>query len=112
MPHWQQPALDLYDVSEPPATASRKKPAPVPLCGPCAAESLRWLDTNPTTLIPRIGIAFGSGTGYDVSETGMRERRTARHAEWATVVRFQRRLVAEGCRAGRHAAERIETWRC
>jgi hypothetical protein len=93
---WDQLALDLDDASE--------KPKPVPLCGPCSAERLRWLDTSPASLIPRLGIAYGSGSEYDVSETGMRERRGARHAEWATTVRFQRQLVADGCRAGRHAA--------
>jgi len=97
MADWAQLALDLDDVSAPPAG---------PLCGPCSAESLRWLDTSPAAVIPRLGIAYGSGSAYDVSETGMRERRAARHAEWASTVRFQRRLVAEGCRAGRHARDR------
>lgn len=104
MPAWHQPVLDLYDASEPSTTASRQRPTPVPLCGPCWEESLRWLDTRPASLLPRVGLAHGSGAAYDVSETGMRERRAARHVEWATTVRFQRRLVAEGCRAGRHAA--------
>jgi hypothetical protein len=101
---WDQLALDLDGANESPSTASsREKPKPLPLCGPCLAESMRWLDTSPVSLLPRLGIAYGSGADYDVSETGMRERRSARHAEWAATVRFQRRLVAEGCRAGRHS---------
>jgi hypothetical protein len=104
MRDWDQLAFDLDAVIESPVTvSSRGKPKLVPLCGPCLAESVRWLDTSPATLLPRLGIAYGSGADYDVSETGMRERRSARHAEWLATVRFQRRLVAEGCRAGRHA---------
>lgn len=74
------------------------------LCGPCSAESLAWLETSPTTLIPRLGLAYGGGANYDVSAAGMRERRAARHAEWAATVRRQRALVAAGCRAGNHAS--------
>ena len=80
----------------------REAPAP-PLCGPCSAERDRWLDTTPATLLPRLGLAYGSGAAYDVSPAGLRKRRAARHAEWAATVRFQRQLVAQGCRAGRHA---------
>ena len=79
-----------------------------PVCGPCSAEMGRWLDTSPATLIPRLGFAHGSGTAYDVSQAGLRERRAARHAEWAATVRFQRALVAAGCRAGNHATETDE----
>ena len=73
-----------------------------PLCGPCSVESSRWLDTTPATLLPRLGLAYGSGAAYDVSPAGLAEHRAARHAEWAATVRFQRQLVAEGCRAGKH----------
>jgi hypothetical protein len=74
-----------------------------PLCGPCSAESARWLDTSPATLLPRLSLAYGSGAVYDASPAGLRERRAARHAEWVATVRRQRQLVADGCRAGRHA---------
>lgn len=74
-----------------------------PLCGPCSAESGRWLDTSPATLLPRLGIAYGSGAAYDTSPAGIAERRSARHAEWAALVRHQRQFVADGCRTGRHA---------
>jgi len=80
-----------------------------PLCGPCSAESARWLDTRPSVLLPRAGFAHGSGAAYDVSPAGLRDNGRARHAEWAATVRFQRRLVAEGCRAGRHASPRVDT---
>lgn len=100
MADWDQ---DLDAAGLPSSPPVEKKPAPVPLCGPCLAESWRWLDTNPMALHPRLGFAFGSGAVYDTSEGGMRDRLAARHAEWAALVRFQRRLVAEGCRAGRHA---------
>ena len=73
------------------------------LCPPCALQSARWLDTSPSTLLPRLGFAYGSGAAYDASPAGMRDRRAARHEEWAATVRRQRALVAEGCRAGRHA---------
>ena len=74
------------------------------LCGPCSAESVVWLDTSPATLIPRPGFVYGSGAAYDVSATGMHERRRARHDEWAATVRFQRALIVAGCRAGRHSS--------
>jgi hypothetical protein len=83
--------------------------APEPVCGPCSEEMGRWLDTSPSTLLPRLGFAHGSGAAYDVSQAGLRERRAARHAEWAATVRFQRALVAAGCRAGNHAAPRVDT---
>lgn len=73
------------------------------LCDPCSGESVRWLDTRPSTLIPRPGFAHGSGAPYDVSSAGLLDKGRARHAEWAATVRFQRRLIAEACAAGRHA---------
>ncbi len=79
------------------------------LCGPCTAESARWLDTSPATLLPRLGFAYGSGAAYDVSPAGVAERRRARHAEWAATVRRQRALVAAGCRAGHHAEPGVDT---
>lgn len=79
------------------------------LCGPCSAESVAWLDTSPSTLLPRLGFAYGSGAAYDVSPAGIRERRAARHAEWAATVRFQRDLVAAGCRAGVHSTRAVDT---
>lgn len=78
------------------------RPDLAPLCGPCSAEMSRWLDTRPSTLIPRLGFAYGSGTAYDVSPAGIAERRRARYSDWADVVRRQRALVAAGCRAGVH----------
>ncbi len=74
-----------------------------PLCGPCSEEMGRWLDTSPATLLPRLSFTYGSGAVYDVSPAGIRERRTARHAEWAATVRRQRALIAAGCRIGVHA---------
>jgi hypothetical protein len=74
-----------------------------PVCGPCSAEMGRWLDTSPSTLLPRLGFAHGSGAAYDVSAAGLRDRRAARHEEWAATVRRQRALIREGCAAGRHA---------
>jgi hypothetical protein len=80
-------------------------PELAPLCTPCMAEMGRWLDTSPSTLIPRLGFAYGSGAAYDASPSGVTERRRARHAEWAATVRHQRALVAAGCRTGQHAPE-------
>lgn len=74
-----------------------------PLCGPCSAESGRWLDTSPATLLPRLSLAYGSGAAYDASPAGVRERRSARYADWAATVRRQREFIAAECRAGRHA---------
>lgn len=79
------------------------------LCAPCGAEWSRWLDTSPSTLIPRPGFAHGSGAPHDVSPAGMRDKRRARHAEWSATVRFQQGLVSAGCRAGRHAEPRVDT---
>lgn len=79
------------------------------LCGPCSQESARWLDTSPSTLLPRLGFAHGSGAAYDVSAAGLRDKNRARHAEWAATVRFQRDLVATGCRAGNHAKPLVDT---
>lgn len=76
------------------------------LCRPCSAESARWLDTRPSTLLPRLSLAYGSGAAYDASLAGIAERRRARHDEWAALVRVQRQLVAVGCRAGKHARPR------
>jgi hypothetical protein len=80
-----------------------------PLCGPCRDESARWLDTRPSTLLPRLGFAYGSGAAYDVSAAGLAGRRRSRHEEWAATVRHQRALVAAGCRAGNHASSRVDT---
>ncbi|AAT36758.1 Pas10 [Actinoplanes phage phiAsp2] len=79
------------------------------MCGPCSEESGRWLDTSPSTLLPRLGFAHGSGAAYDVSAPGLAGRRRSRHEEWAATVRFQRALIREGCAAGRHAAPRVDT---
>lgn len=73
------------------------------LCGPCSVESGRWLDTTPSALLPRLSLAYGSGAAYDASPAGIRDRRSARHAEWAATVRRQRAFIAAGCRAGQHA---------
>lgn len=43
---------------------------------------MAWLDTSPSTLLPRLGFAHGSGAAYDISPAGIRDRRAARHAEW------------------------------
>lgn len=97
-----------YAPAAPPLPAppvTTPAPAP-PLCGPCAQESLAWLDTRPSELIPRFGIAYGSGADYDVSPAGIRDSRTARWREWAETVRFRRRLIAQGCRAGKHSTRR------
>jgi hypothetical protein len=75
-----------------------------PLCGPCRAERDRWLDTSPSTLIPRPGFSHGSGAPYDVSAAGLRDRRGARYEEWRRTVQHGRRMVAVACRAGHHAA--------
>jgi hypothetical protein len=72
------------------------------VCDSCSAEMSRWLDTSPSTLIPRLGFAYGSGAPYDAAAAGVVERRRSRHAEWAATVRRQRALVADGCRAGHH----------
>lgn len=74
------------------------------LCPPCAQESARWLDTSPSTLLPRFGFAHGSGAAYDASPAGMRDRRAARHEEWRTTVRDQRKRIAQQCAAGQHAS--------
>lgn len=78
-------------------------PELAPLCTPCMAEMGRWLDTSPATLILRPGFAYGSGAAYDVSPSGMAERRRARHEEWRRTVRHGRAMVARSCRAGHHA---------
>jgi hypothetical protein len=80
----------------------------VTLCAACSAESEAWLDTSPATVLPRLGIAYGSGAAYDVSLAGVIERRRARHAEWAALVRRQRALIVSGCAAGHHS-DRVDT---
>lgn len=80
-----------------------------PLCGPCRAERDRWLDTVPSTLIPRLGFAHGSGAAYDVSAAGLRDRRAARYEEWRRTVLHGREMVAVACRAGHHAELRVDT---
>lgn len=77
-----------------------------PLCTPCLAEMGRWLDTAPSTLIPRLGFAHGSGAAYDASPAGLADRRRARHEEWRRTVRHGREMVARSCRAGHHAVPR------
>jgi hypothetical protein len=78
------------------------------MCAACTRESEAWLDTSPASLLPRLSFTYGSGTPYDISPAGVTERRKARHAEWASLVRRQRALVAAGCRAGRHS-NRVDT---
>lgn len=80
-----------------------------PLCGPCSAESQRWLDTSPDTLIPRLSFTFGSGTAYDYTPAGVAERRRARYDEWRRTVQHGRRMIALACRAGYHAQPRVDT---
>ncbi len=80
-----------------------------PLCQPCQAVSLAWLDTSPSTLIPRLGFAHGSGAAYDVSAAGLRDRRAARYEEWRRTVQHGRAMVAQACRAGHHAEPRVDT---
>lgn len=78
--------------------------ASVTLCEPCAALRDRWLDTRPSTLIPRGGFAHGSGAAYDVSAAGLRDNDRAWYEEWRRTVRFQIDLVETACRVGRHAS--------
>jgi hypothetical protein len=80
-----------------------------PLCGPCLAEMGRWLDTSPSTLIPRLGFAHGSGAAYDASPAGIRDRRAARYEEWRRTVQHGRAMVAVACRAGHHAEPGVDT---
>lgn len=80
-----------------------------PLCDLCSREMDRWLDTRPSTLFPRLSVAYGSGAAYDASMTGVRDNQAARHAQWVTTVRQQRTLIMVGCRAGRHAQARVDT---
>ena len=75
---------------------------PSSLCAECSAESARWLDTRPSTLIPRMGFAYGSGAAYDASAAGIADNRAAHHEQWVATVRYQRALIVAGCRAGRH----------
>jgi len=70
------------------------------MCPACSAESARWLDARP----PAVGgFSFGSGAAYDITPSGVTERRRARANSWWATVRFQRQLIREGCLAGRHA---------
>jgi hypothetical protein len=80
----------------------------VTLCAACSAESVAWLDTSPATLLPRLGIAYGSGAAYDNTLAGVVERRRMRHEEWAALVRRQRALIVAGCAAGHHS-DRLDT---
>lgn len=85
------------------------EPPRPPVCAPCSEEMGRWLDTRPSTLLPRLGFAHGSGAPYDVSAAGLRDRTRSRTEEWRATVRFQRALIADGCRAGRHAEPGVDT---
>lgn len=73
-----------------------------PLCPPCAAERMAWLDYR---LPPTLGIAHGSGAPYDVSAAGIRDRQRSRFEQWRSTVRFQMALIAEQCRSAGHVAE-------
>jgi len=69
----------------------------------------RWLETRPSTLIPRPGFAHGSGAAYDASPAGIRDARRARYEEWRRTVKDGRETVARLCRAGHHAEPRVDT---
>ncbi|MET8278236.1 hypothetical protein [Micromonospora sp. NPDC005174] len=70
-----------------------------PLCEPCSAQHARWLDYR----LPRtFGIAYDSGTPYDVSTAGVRDRRRSRFEEWRATIKFNQDLIARTCREQRH----------
>lgn len=74
------------------------------LCSVCSEVDQRWLDTKPSTLIPRISLTFGSGTPYDSSRAGLMDSRRARFEEWRATVQHSREMLKVSCRAGHHGA--------
>lgn len=75
---------------------------PRPLCPPCRAARAAWLDYR----LPQVhGFTFGSGTPYDVSLSGIRDRRHARFEQWRSTIRFNRDLIARTCREAGHVAD-------
>jgi len=77
-----------------------------PICSPCQEERSRWLDTRPSQMLPRFGIAHGSGAAYDVSAAGIGDNRGSQYEQWRQLVRSQRDLIARTCREQRHATAR------
>ncbi|WP_433460722.1 hypothetical protein [Micromonospora sp. CA-248212] len=72
---------------------------PAPLCQPCSAQHARWLDYR----LPRtLGIACGSGTPYDMSAAGVRDRQRSRFEEWRVTIKFNQDLIARTCREQQH----------
>lgn len=70
-----------------------------PLCPPCAAERLRWLDyTLPHPPIRLITI------GNSVRE--MKDAQEARYRDWRDTVNFHMDLIARQCEQARHATAR------
>jgi hypothetical protein len=53
-------------------------------------------------MVPRFGIAHGSGTPYDVSAAGMRDKQRARYETWRTLVREQMARIAGQCHTAGH----------
>jgi hypothetical protein len=69
-----------------------------PLCPPCQAARLSWLDY-------RLPHSLGVGaTVYDSSPAGIRDRQRGRFEEWRSTIRFHRDLIARTCRASGHVA--------
>lgn len=87
-------------MTTPPLTAIRKTSKSLaPLCAPCKDERARWLDYR----LPRtFGIAYGSGTPYDVSPAGLRGCQRGRYETWRETIKFNRDLIARTCRQHRH----------
>ena len=75
-----------------------------PLCPPCRAARLAWLDYR----LPRVvAIAYGSGAPYDISPSGIRDRQRSRFEEWRSTVRFHMDLIANQCRAAGHVGDEL-----
>lgn len=71
-------------------------------CLTCRAEINRWLDSSPTTVLPRLGLG-GAGAAYDTTPAGVVGIRRARYEQWRTLVREQTALIRAYCAANHPA---------
>lgn len=75
-------------------------------CEPCTDLINRWMDTQPSTLIPRPAVALTGGTGYDSTPAGVADKRRSHYEQWRRTVRDGIAAVRAACAAGRHAEPR------
>lgn len=73
------------------------------VCPDCRRQQDAWLDSRPSQVLPRLGIA--GGAAYDDTPAGVRDNARSRHRAWVALVREQVAGIAADCQRDRHAVQ-------